>query len=63
VREWKPKPRKWPWRDFLTEQEAIIVRDLEYQSSEAKRLLADATAQLGPIRNRAVHRAKHAAEK
>lgn len=58
--EWKPKARKWPWRDYLTEQESIVVRDLEYQSSEARRQLADATAQLGPIRNRAIQRAKHA---
>lgn len=56
---WSPRRAKWPWHDFLTEEERAIVRDAERQSDAAKQQLAEATLILNPIRNRAIQRAKY----
>lgn len=56
---WKPRRQQWPWHDFLTDEESMIVRDAERRSTEAKQMLAKATSVLNPIRNRAIHRAKY----
>jgi hypothetical protein len=56
---YKTREPKWPWHDFLTPSERDEVRKLEKDSHEAKRRLADITAVINPIRNRAIQRAKH----
>jgi hypothetical protein len=61
VSAWAPRGRKWPWYDFLTDDERAEVAIVERDSWEAKRKLAAATAILNPIRNRAIQRAKYAA--
>ena len=58
---WAPRKPKWAWRDFLTEEEAAEVRDLERKIMHAKHIIALAMPVLNPIRNRAIHRAKQAA--
>lgn len=59
---WQRKCFQWPWRDYLTDDERVIVVDAERRSQAAKQALAEATAILNPIRNRAIHRAKYAAQ-
>lgn len=56
---WQPKRQKWPWLDWLTEDERVIVDDALRASADAKHRLAQATAILNPIRNRAINRAKY----
>lgn len=56
---WRPRKSKWPWRDFLTEEEASEVRDLERKQESARYEMMQATMLLNPIRNRAIHRAIH----
>lgn len=60
---WKPRRAQWPWEDYLTADEWPVVEDALRASAAAKQKLAEATAILNPIRNRAIHRAKYAAEK
>lgn len=60
---WKPRSHQWPWHDFLTADEAAIVADAERKSASAKQALAEATAILNPIRNRAIQRAKYDAQR
>lgn len=60
---WQRTRIQWPWRDYLTEEERTVVVDAERQSIAAKQRLAEATALLNPIRNRAIHRAKYAHKK
>jgi len=56
---WTPRRKQWPWHDYLTDDERRVVEDAERQSASAKQSLAEATAILNPIRNRAIHRAKY----
>lgn len=58
---WLETPKKWPWRDFLTEEEADKVRELEQLIEVAHQAGSNASQALDPIRNRAIHRAKRAA--
>lgn len=60
---WSPKPRKWPWRDFLTEHELEVVTDLDRAIQSARQTMAQAAMIRNPIVNRAIHRAKYAAGK
>ena len=60
---WERQRVQWPWHDYLTAEERAIVLDAERQSVSAKQKLAEATATLNPIRNRAIHRAKYASSK
>lgn len=58
---WNPRKAKWPWRDFLTEEEVDEVRGYERKIATAKYEMAMAQPPLNLIRNRAIHRAKYAA--
>lgn len=59
---WKSGRRKWPWRDFLSEQEKILVYRVEKARAEIaainKKNLA-LFSQYKMIMNRAIQRAKY----
>ncbi|WP_038367936.1 hypothetical protein [Bosea sp. UNC402CLCol] len=50
----KPRTPKWPWRNFLTADEARILARADAAKSEWKRLNVERAA----ITNRAIQRAK-----
>lgn len=52
----KPRPAKWPWRDFLTAAEANTIARADAAKAEWKRLNAERAS----ITNRAIQRAKAA---
>jgi hypothetical protein len=54
---WCKPVAKWPWRDFLTEEEAKIILRADNAKAEWKRLVAEKAM----IQNRALQRAKYAA--
>ena len=61
---WKPKHRKYDWRDYLTPEEAQAVGRLEDQIralDDALARRAELVAEIGPYRNRAVQRARYEA--
>lgn len=60
MKPWTPKRPLGKWRDFLTVEEVAAVAEAERASREAKDRLAEATARLNPIRQRAAQRALHA---
>jgi hypothetical protein len=51
----KPKKPKWPWRDFLTDDERRILESADAAKAEWKKLNAERAA----ITNRAIQRAKY----
>jgi len=53
------KEPKWPWRDFLTEDEKEALA----KADEAKALWETLNTQRASIQNRAIQRAKYAAAK
>jgi len=57
---WSSKRGVSPWRDYLTADEKAIIEDAEHKRSDARQRLAEATAIIAPIQNRAIHRAKYA---
>lgn len=57
---WEPKRGKSGWRNFLTAEELTLITDAERQRQSARQKLAEATAIIAPIQNRAIQRAKHA---
>ncbi len=54
---WTPRPRKWDWRAFLTEDEAAEVAAADKVKAEWQRR----QALCAKIQNRAIQRAKYAA--
>lgn len=56
---WEPRSPKWPWRDFLTPEEARIVNEADAVLKRCRRESATASAVRAPIQNRAIHRAKY----
>lgn len=52
---WKPE-RKWPWRDYLTDEEQRAIAEVDAAKIKWQRL----NAQSYLIKNRALQRAKHA---
>lgn len=52
----KPRTPKWPWRDFLTADEARVIAAEEHAKAELKRLRAERAA----ITGKAIQRAKAA---
>lgn len=54
---WTPRPRKWDWRAFLTEDEAAEVAAADKAKAEWQRR----QALCAKIQNRAIQRAKSAA--
>lgn len=54
---WTPRPRKWDWRAFLTEEEAVEVA----AADRAKAEWQHRQALCAKIQNRAIQRAKYAA--
>lgn len=59
---YKPKEPKWDWRSHLTLEEAALADTLEADIFLHKDFIAKDAAELAPIRNRAIHRAKRAAK-
>lgn len=55
---WEPKRGKSGWRNFLTAEELTLITDAERQRQSARQKLAEATAIIAPIQNRAIQRAK-----
>lgn len=53
-----PRHARWPWRDYLTQDERVLVAHIDRDFREGKDLMMRATARINPIRNRAVQRAK-----
>jgi len=60
---WKPRRAKWDWRSFLTQEERAVVRVLERSITKRRAETAADVRALGPIRNRAIQRAKYDAER
>lgn len=54
---YEPRGRKWPWREFLTEEEAETLR----LADEAKATWKELNKERASITNRAIQRAKYAA--
>ena len=54
---YKRREPKWPWRDFLTEEERQILRRADGAKLEWQRLNRERAA----ITNRAIQRAKYTA--
>ena len=57
---WQSKRGGSPWRDYLTADEKAVIDDAERKRADARQRLAEATAIIAPIQNRAIHRAKYA---
>ena len=53
-----PRRARWPWRDYLTRDERVLVAHIDRDFREGKDLMMRASARLNPIRNRAIQRAK-----
>lgn len=60
---YQQKKPMWPWRDHLTDDEADRVRFLENHIAKMDERRREMAAELGPIRNRAIHRAKQAKQR
>jgi hypothetical protein len=58
-RRWKKNPPKWPWHDFLTDEERQIIAEAD----KAKRVWQQLMQTRTVIINRAIHRAKYHARK
>jgi hypothetical protein len=58
---WRERVKKWDWRSFLTADERRVVRALERALARHRKEAAGLAADLSPIRNRAIQRAKCAA--
>lgn len=58
---WSPQPRKWSWRDFLTEGEAAHIEAIDAEAVTVKARLREMSLARNAIYQRAVHRAKYAA--
>lgn len=56
---WQQKPKKWPWQDFLTDEEWEVIARADEAQEESKRLNAERAL----IRDRARKRAQYHAEK
>ena len=54
----EPKQPKWPYRDFLTDEEIAIIAKADAAKAEWKRLNAERSM----ITNRAIQRAKYHAK-
>lgn len=57
VRRWEKAGGKWPWRDFLTDEEREILAKADAAKAEWTRL----NQARASITNRAIQRAKYAA--
>lgn len=53
---WKPKAKKWPWRDFLTDDERATLE----QADAAKAVWLSLNKERALITNRAIQRAIYA---
>lgn len=60
---WSPRSPKWPWRDYLTPEEAATIWVLDGDIATARKAQARASAIRAPIVNRAIQRAKYEATK
>lgn len=58
--EWSPKRGNSGWRNFLTADELATIVDAERKRQSARQNLAEASAIIAPIQNRAIHRATYA---
>lgn len=56
---WAQRPSPWRWREFLTDEE----RDTLAKAEEAKAVWQRLNAERASITNRAIQRAKYAAQK
>lgn len=58
---WKPqKKRNWPWRDYLTKEEAQELAEIERKKSEADAIRREISPRRVAIVNRAINRCKYA---
>jgi hypothetical protein len=57
---WKPKPKKWDWRPFLTVEEEIEIKTIEAARDELVAARSRLARRRHRIVNRAIHRAKEA---
>lgn len=55
---WKPKQPKWDWRKFLTADEKVALE----RADKAKAVWRAANHDRATIQNRAIQRAKYAAQ-
>ena len=58
--EWSPKRGNSGWRNSLTAAELGTIVDAERKRQSARQNLAEASAIIAPIQNRAIHRAIYA---
>ena len=56
---WKAREPLWPWRAYLTEDEAREIASIEAELAAVKRRSAELTARRNSIQNRAIQRARH----
>lgn len=56
---WKPKKPKWPWRSYLTAEEAATLKRADVAKAEWLKLNRERAA----ITNRAIQRAKYDLQK
>ncbi len=58
---WKPqKKRNWPWRDYLTKEEAQELAVIESKRAEADAIRREVGPKRIAIVNRAINRCKYA---
>ena len=61
VMAWKPqKKRNWPWREYLTKEEAQELAEIERKKAEADAIRREVTPRRIMIVNRAINRCKYA---
>lgn len=62
---WKPRRKKWPWRKYLTPEEAEFIRRSDAAISAARAVANKVATEFRPQRtlivNRAIQRAKYEA--
>lgn len=58
---WKPqKKRDWPWREYLTKEEAAEMAEIDRKAAEAQAIRRDIGPRRIVIVNRAINRCKYA---
>lgn len=60
VMAWKPqKKRVWPWRDYLTKEEAQEMAEIERKKAQADAIRREIAPRRTAIVNRAINRCKY----
>ena len=61
VMAWKPqKKRDWPWREYLTKEEAAEMAEIDRMAAEAQAIRREIGPRRIMIVNRAINRCKYA---